>query len=94
VPELGTLGSVRGVASNGHPYRDKDPNWGADAVHPAEGNTAARVIREWAPTLRGPRPWHVQKLLARKPGDLVVGRGACRRSVSGRRRAVADDERP
>jgi len=22
VPELGTLGSVRGVASNGHPYRD------------------------------------------------------------------------
>src|SRR5208337_1072353 len=23
VPELGTLGSVRGVARNGHPYRDK-----------------------------------------------------------------------
>ena len=23
MPELGTLGSVRGVASNGHPYRDK-----------------------------------------------------------------------
>ena len=24
MPELGTLGSVRGVASNGHPYRDKE----------------------------------------------------------------------
>ena len=28
MPELGTLGSVRGVASNGHPYRDKT-NFGA-----------------------------------------------------------------
>ena len=29
MPELGTLGSVRGVASNGHPYRDKDSKYRA-----------------------------------------------------------------
>jgi hypothetical protein len=25
-------------------------------------------------TLRGPRPWHVGTLFARKPGDLLLGR--------------------
>jgi hypothetical protein len=38
------LGSVRGVVSNGHLYRDKSIIPGADAVSKAEGNTAKRDI--------------------------------------------------
>ncbi len=47
---------------------------GADAVPIAEGdmnehaNASARTAR------RGQRPWHVQTLLAREPGDLASGR--------------------
>src|SRR5208282_4874246 len=51
---------------------------------------SVRLIR------RGRRPWHVRKLsVFREPGDLVSGRAASppRRSVSGRRGAVAGDER-
>ena len=44
---------------------------------------------------RGHRPWHVQKLLAREPGDLTVGQqprySVLSWSASGRRGAVADD---
>src|SRR5215813_11207931 len=32
--------------------------------------------REARTTWRGQRPWHVQTLLAREPGDLVIGRSA------------------
>jgi len=54
----------------------KSPILGADAVHKAEGNTSGRVIaRPWT-TRRGQRPWHVQTLLAREPGDLAIGRSA------------------
>ncbi len=48
--------------------------WGADAVVPAEGYTVACDIASRRPTSRGRRPWHVRTLLARKPGDLVLGR--------------------
>jgi hypothetical protein len=43
---------------------------GADAVSVAEGNMVGYIIASVQPTLRGLRPWHVRKLLAREPGDL------------------------
>jgi hypothetical protein len=49
---------------------------GADAVHLAEGNTSGRVIASARTTRRGQRPWHVQTLLAREPGDLAIDRSA------------------
>ena len=51
---------------------------GADAVQLAEGNTSGRVIASARTTRRGRRPWHVQTLLAREPGDLVVGQRSMR----------------
>jgi len=55
--------------------RTKIPD--ADAVDGAEGETGGcdsasiRLIR------RGRRPWHVRTLLAREPGDLLVGHTLC-----------------
>jgi hypothetical protein len=54
----------------------KSPLLGADAVHLAEGNTSRRVIASARTTRRGQRPWHVQTLLAREPGDLAIDRSA------------------
>ena len=54
----------------------KSPILGADAVHMAEGNTSRRVIASVRTTRRGQRPWHVQTLLGRQPGDLATGRSA------------------
>src|SRR4051795_9715907 len=45
-------------------------------------------------TRRGLRPWHVRTLLGREPGDLAAGRKLSNRPASGRRGAIADDERP
>ena len=45
---------------------------GADAVPNVEGNTDGRAIASARTTRRGRRPWHVQTLLAREPGDLTV----------------------
>ena len=45
---------------------------GADAFLLAEGNTDGRVNASARTTRRGRRPWHVQKLLVREPGDLTV----------------------
>jgi len=42
----------------------------------AEGNTSGRVTASTRTTRRGQRPWHVQTLLAREPGDLAIGRSA------------------
>jgi hypothetical protein len=42
----------------------------------AEGNTFGRVIASARTTRRGQRPWHVQTLLAREPGDLAIDRSA------------------
>src|SRR5262245_54063027 len=52
------------------------PILGADAVHMAEGNISGRVIASAWTTRRGQRPWHVQTLLAREPGDLAIDRSA------------------
>ena len=52
--------------------RESDFPQGADAVSLAEGNTAGHVSASVQPTLRGLRPWHVQKLLVREPGDLQL----------------------
>ena len=68
---------------------------GADTVPNVEGHTygapfaSARTIR------RGHRPWHVQKLLVREPGALLVGQMLMEAawSAAGRRGAVAADER-
>jgi hypothetical protein len=40
------------------------------ATHPGASARAPRATR------RGQRPWHVQTLLAREPGDLAIGRSA------------------
>ncbi len=53
--------------------RERTPNPNADAVPKAEGHAGARVIASACPTGRGQRPWHVQTLLVREPGDLRTG---------------------
>ena len=63
--------------SVGQPLNHESPNIpGADTVPNVEGNTDRRVIASAWTTRRGHRPWHAQKLLAREPGDLRVGRSA------------------
>ena len=43
---------------------------GAHVVRITEGNMDGRVIASARPARRGRRPWHVEKLLVREPGDL------------------------
>ena len=57
--------------------RESDLLSGADAVLLAEGNTDGRVNASVRTTRRGRRPWHVQKLLVREPGDLTVDQQPC-----------------
>jgi hypothetical protein len=66
-------GEASAGESIGQPLSRESFVRGADAVDSAEGNTVASVIASGRPTLRGPRPWHVRKLLAWKPGDLAAG---------------------
>ena len=54
---------------------------GADAVSVAEGNMDRRDSASACSTLRGLRPWHVGTLIAREPGDLLLGRLSCCRAV-------------
>jgi hypothetical protein len=49
---------------------------GADAVTQAEGNTVGCASASARMTLRGLRPWHARTLLAREPGDLLLGHRA------------------
>ena len=58
----------------GQPSSRERINWDADAVVTAEGETGMRANASACPVLRGRRPWHVRKLLDRKPGDLDLGR--------------------
>lgn len=51
---------------------------GADAFEPAEGNRTTDAIASRLPALRGPRPRHARKLIAREPGGPVIGHGWCR----------------
>jgi hypothetical protein len=53
--------------------REIHVNPGADTVPLVEGNMAGRAHASARPTRRGRRPWHVQTLLAREPGDLASG---------------------
>ena len=50
---------------------------GADAVSDAEGNTFRTHHRKVRTARRGRRPWHVQKLLGREPGDPTSGQPRC-----------------
>ena len=54
---------------------------GADAVSVAEGNKDRRDSASACSTLRGLRTWHVGTLFAREPGDLLLGRFSCCRTV-------------
>ena len=45
---------------------------GADAVSGAEGDTTRHASASAWSARRGRRPWHVQTLLAREPGDLPI----------------------
>ena len=47
---------------------------GADVVRKTEGNTHEHAIASARTTRRGRRPWHVQTLLVREPGDLMPDR--------------------
>ena len=49
---------------------------GADAFVPTEGNRRYGDIASRPSALRGPGPRHVRKLIAREPGDPVIGRGS------------------
>jgi hypothetical protein len=46
----------------------------ADALRRAEGNRTTCGIASTAVSRRGQRPWHVQTLLVREPGDPRSGR--------------------
>ena len=54
--------------------RERPLNPGADVVPLTEGNTTGREIASVQTARRGRRPWHVQKLLTREPGDLATDR--------------------
>ncbi len=58
----------------GQPSSREIINRDADAFVTAEGNTEVRANASASPVPRGRRPWHVRKLLVRKPGDLTLGR--------------------
>ena len=61
----------------GQPWsREKYLILGAHAVTRAEGNTVGRATASARPARRGLRPWHARKLLAREPGDLLLGHRA------------------
>ena len=53
--------------------RERSSVPGADAFQIAEGNTDGRASASARTARRGRRPWHVQTLLAREPGDLASG---------------------
>ena len=52
--------------------REIDVILGADAVPLAEGDTNGCAIASAHSAQRGLRPWHVQTLLVREPGDLML----------------------
>ena len=57
---------------------------GADAVPHAEGNTMGRDSASVSSARRSHRTWHVQKLFARKPGDLQLDHPQTQRGGSHR----------
>ena len=68
----------------GQPWsRESVMNQGADVVHLTEGKTGRRATASVWRTLRGLRPWHVQTLLVREPGDLWIGHSPTGQMVRG-----------
>jgi hypothetical protein len=57
----------------GQPLSREIINRDADAFVTAEGKMEVRAIASASPVPRGRRPWHVRKLLERKPGGLTFG---------------------
>ena len=49
----------------------------ADVVKATEGKTGGCDSASIRSIRRGRRPWHVRTLLAREPGDLLVGHTLC-----------------
>jgi hypothetical protein len=67
-------GEASAGACTGQPLsRDNKVSLGADAFDNAEGHTGRRANASTYPTRRGRRPWHVQTLFVREPGDLGFG---------------------
>jgi hypothetical protein len=70
------IGEASVGESIGQPLsREIDVIPGADTVLLVEGNTGGHAIASARRTRRGRRPWHVQTLLVREPGDLMPDRG-------------------
>ena len=92
------VGEASAGESTGQPLNRERPIIpDADTVPNVEGNMDGRAIASAWTIRRGRRPWHVQTLLVREPGDLTVGQqqrcSVLSWSASGRRGAVADDAR-
>jgi hypothetical protein len=67
-------GEASAGACTGQPLsRDNKVSLGADAFDNAKGHTDGCASASTCPTRRGRRPWHVQKLFVREPGDLGFG---------------------
>ena len=66
--------ALTGVRVGQPSSRERNYLQGADAVTLAEGNTDGCAIASTRLSLRGLRPWHARKLLAREPGDLQLDR--------------------
>ena len=75
--------ALTGVCIGQPSSRESDLFPGADAVQVAEGNTDGRVNASARMTRRGRRPWHVQKLFVREPGDLTIDQQPCYTCCSG-----------
>ena len=75
----------------GQPWsREKYLILGAHAVTRAEGNTVGRATASARSARRGLRPWHARKLVAREPGDLLLGH----RAVTGGPHREGEEPKP
>ena len=63
-------GAKRRQGSAGQPSSRESPSFRVPTPFKAEGNTSGRASASPHRTRRGQRPWHVQTLLSREPGDL------------------------
>ena len=70
--------------SIGQPLSTENSHLDADCVNGQEGNTTGGATASLWLVRRCPRPWHVDTLLVREPGDLMVGQAVSAWSASGR----------
>ena len=66
------LEALTGV-SIGQPLSTENSHPDADCFNVQEGNTYRGAIASPETVRRCPRPWHVDTLFVREPGDLMVG---------------------